>query len=66
MASFNSRNGHLDATAGREVVFCHACENEWYREEHALLKCPRCDSDITEIVSPTHPSVLQHSPLTYS
>ncbi|PTB64005.1 hypothetical protein BBK36DRAFT_1171449 [Trichoderma citrinoviride] len=42
---------HLDATAGREVVYCHACSHEWYRDEQGLL-CPSCDSDITEIVSP--------------
>ncbi|UKZ73515.1 hypothetical protein TrVFT333_001162 [Trichoderma virens FT-333] len=41
---------HLDANAGREVVYCHACASEWYRDERGLL-CPRCGSDITEIVS---------------
>ncbi|KAL6697819.1 hypothetical protein J3F84DRAFT_253559 [Trichoderma pleuroticola] len=42
---------HLDANAGREVVYCHACAREWYRDERGLL-CPRCGSDITEIVNP--------------
>ncbi|KAL6858467.1 hypothetical protein J3F83DRAFT_360933 [Trichoderma novae-zelandiae] len=42
---------HLDARAGRDVVYCHACSHEWYRDEHGL-PCPSCDSDITEIVSP--------------
>ncbi|KAI1209893.1 uncharacterized protein F4807DRAFT_424788 [Annulohypoxylon truncatum] len=50
-----SRNTHLDATAGREVVFCHRCENEWYRDERPnTLDCPRCQSDITEIVEVDH------------
>ncbi|KFZ17616.1 hypothetical protein V502_04522 [Pseudogymnoascus sp. VKM F-4520 (FW-2644)] len=40
----------LDATGSREVVYCHHCENEWYRDESGLV-CPRCDSDITEIIS---------------
>ncbi|TFA99282.1 hypothetical protein CCMA1212_009054 [Trichoderma ghanense] len=45
------RHRHLDAGAGREVVYCHACSHEWYRDEQGLV-CPSCDSDITEIVSP--------------
>lgn len=40
---------HLDATAGREVVFCHACSFEWYCDEQGL-ECPRCHSEITEVV----------------
>ncbi|KAG6038742.1 hypothetical protein E4U41_003769 [Claviceps citrina] len=51
MASGASRRGHLDAGAGREVVYCHACFNEWFRIDHGLA-CPRCGSDVTEIVSP--------------
>ncbi|KAI1381787.1 hypothetical protein F4677DRAFT_399735 [Hypoxylon crocopeplum] len=47
-----SRNHHLDATTSREVVYCHNCEHEWYRDERpSTLDCPRCDGDITEIVS---------------
>ncbi|KAK8127428.1 ankyrin repeat protein [Apiospora sp. TS-2023a] len=54
MASNNSRAGqHLDASAGREVVYCHQCENEWYRDEHGL-PCPRCHCEATEIVDPQH------------
>jgi E3 ubiquitin-protein ligase RNF115/126 len=37
------------ATSQREIVFCHECENEWYRDEGGL-KCPECRSDFTEIV----------------
>ncbi|MCJ1316790.1 hypothetical protein MMC15_002111 [Xylographa vitiligo] len=33
----------------REMVFCHQCENEWFRDEHGL-QCPRCQSEIVEII----------------
>lgn len=33
----------------RDVIFCHQCENEWYRDEHGLA-CPECHSDFTEII----------------
>ena len=33
-----------------ELLFCHACENEWHRDEHGL-ECPECHSDIVEVVS---------------
>lgn len=36
-------------THSREMVFCHVCENEWFRDEHGLV-CPDCQSDFTEIV----------------
>ncbi|KAI4866273.1 hypothetical protein F4820DRAFT_447256 [Hypoxylon rubiginosum] len=50
-----SRNHHLDATTSREVVYCHHCEHEWYRDERpTTLDCPRCHSEITEIVSPNN------------
>ncbi|PFH62697.1 hypothetical protein XA68_12375 [Ophiocordyceps unilateralis] len=49
MASPSRRGGRLDATSDRAVVYCHACSNEWYRDEHGLY-CPACGSDITEIV----------------
>ncbi|KAK1755796.1 hypothetical protein QBC47DRAFT_401960 [Echria macrotheca] len=47
---FGSRNRHLDTSGGREVVFCHACRHEWYRDPHQDLHCPSCGSEITEIV----------------
>lgn len=51
MASHSyASDGHLDATGDREVVYCHACANEWYRDNHGLT-CPRCQGDIIEIVS---------------
>ena len=33
----------------REMVFCHECEDEWFRDEHGLT-CPRCQSDFVEVV----------------
>ncbi|CAK4031127.1 E3 ubiquitin- ligase [Lecanosticta acicola] len=33
----------------RELVYCHQCENEWYRDEHGII-CPECQSDFTEII----------------
>ncbi|EFQ32081.1 uncharacterized protein GLRG_07225 [Colletotrichum graminicola M1.001] len=62
MESHNTRGGHLDATAGREVVFCHACSHEWWEDEHGL-QCPRCESEITEIVSPENdPREIEDGP----
>lgn len=49
MESRSSGGGHLDASADGEVVYCHACSNEWLRDAHGLT-CPSCESDITEIV----------------
>ncbi|KAG9248454.1 hypothetical protein BJ878DRAFT_26008 [Calycina marina] len=46
------RQTRLDATHGRQVVFCHACLNEWYRNERAELTCPCCIGDVVEIISP--------------
>ncbi|KID83179.1 Zinc finger, RING/FYVE/PHD-type [Metarhizium guizhouense ARSEF 977] len=51
MAARDNRDGHLHATSSREVVFCHACCNEWYGDDYGLT-CPYCESEITEIVSP--------------
>ncbi|EPS43461.1 hypothetical protein H072_2510 [Dactylellina haptotyla CBS 200.50] len=33
----------------RELVYCHQCQNEWYRDQHGL-ECPDCQSDFTEIL----------------
>lgn len=55
MASEASRGRHLDAT-DREVVYCHACCFEWYRDEFGIL-CPSCQSDVTEVVSMLPPCV---------
>lgn len=37
----------------RELVYCHQCENEWYRDEHGII-CPECESDFTECIEPDH------------
>lgn len=34
----------------RDMMFCHECADEWYRDERGLT-CPECGSDFTEIVS---------------
>lgn len=61
MSSHAERHGHLDATAGREVVYCHACAGEWYRDENGLT-CPECHGEITEIVCfPTLPLPVQNA-----
>ncbi|RKU47171.1 hypothetical protein DL546_007434 [Coniochaeta pulveracea] len=52
MSSNIAPGRHLDATTGREVVYCHGCRNEWYRDQQEGLECPRCHSEITEIVTP--------------
>lgn len=49
MDSPGHSHGHLEATPGREVVYCHACSNEWYRVDYGLI-CPDCNSEATEIV----------------
>jgi hypothetical protein len=50
---------HLDATGDREVVYCHSCSHEWYRDEHGL-ECPECGGDITEVVGRHRP---RHTPV---
>ncbi|KAL9102339.1 MAG: hypothetical protein Q9187_009136 [Circinaria calcarea] len=37
----------------REVLHCHACENEWHKDENGL-KCPQCESEAVEIVEQEH------------
>lgn len=37
----------------RELVYCHDCENEWYRDEHGLV-CPNCRSDFAEVIEPNN------------
>lgn len=47
----------------REMMFCHECENEWYRDEHGL-ECPECHSDFTEVIEANNDPRLdeQHIP----
>ncbi|KAK3318333.1 hypothetical protein B0H66DRAFT_233378 [Apodospora peruviana] len=53
MASTDGRS-RLDASSGREVVYCHVCSYEWYRDERESLQCSRCNSEATEIVDPNN------------
>jgi Zn finger protein HypA/HybF involved in hydrogenase expression len=55
MASQDDHAEHLDAAAGREVVYCHACSHEWYRDDYGLM-CPCCTSEVTEIVGVSKPN----------
>lgn len=41
---------HLEAENGREIVFCHMCSAQWFRDAHGLI-CPSCEGEITEIIS---------------
>ncbi|GAW14340.1 hypothetical protein ANO14919_037410 [Xylariales sp. No.14919] len=48
-----ARGQHLESAEGREIVFCHGCHHEWYRDEHpGSLSCPVCRGDFAEIVTP--------------
>jgi E3 ubiquitin-protein ligase RNF115/126 len=38
--------------AHRDMMFCHECDDEWYRDQSGLT-CPACGSDFTEIVRQT-------------
>ncbi|KAF2025671.1 hypothetical protein EK21DRAFT_116601 [Setomelanomma holmii] len=40
---------HGQTPARRDMMFCHECADEWYRDEHGLT-CPECGSDFTEII----------------
>ncbi|KAI0132185.1 hypothetical protein BJ170DRAFT_234525 [Xylariales sp. AK1849] len=58
-----SESGHLDASGDREVIYCHQCENEWWRDESGLI-CPRCEGEATEIVTAENdPRGMDDSPL---
>jgi E3 ubiquitin-protein ligase RNF115/126 len=69
MADHPTRSGggsrHLDASGPREVVYCHQCDNEWYQDESGL-SCPRCQSEITEIVRNSGTNGGFHDSLTTS
>jgi hypothetical protein len=52
-SSGESIDHHLDASGDREVVYCHQCNHEWYRDNHGLI-CPHCEGEATEIVSPSN------------
>lgn len=51
----------MSEAARREIVFCHGCENEWYRDEHGLV-CPECNGDFTEIVEGDGPQQTHMAP----
>nr|POE94715.1 putative ring finger protein p32a8.03c [Quercus suber] len=51
----SSDDAHMPGTSPpqRDVMYCHQCENEWYRDEHGLT-CPECASDFTEVIEEGH------------
>lgn len=50
------------ARPARELVYCHACSNEFTKEGDDLT-CPQCRSDFTEVVrSSLHNGVHPHDP----
>jgi len=57
-------HGRLDASGPRDVVYCHQCDNEWFQDDHGLI-CPRCDGEVTEIITPdSDPRPTHHAPPT--
>ena len=38
-----------DRENGRELLYCHACANEWYKDQSGL-ECPNCHSDAVEVI----------------
>ncbi|KAL9057096.1 MAG: hypothetical protein Q9162_002530 [Coniocarpon cinnabarinum] len=39
----------MSSNANREMVYCHQCEEEWFKDEHGL-KCPTCQSEFVEVI----------------
>ncbi|KAF1809457.1 hypothetical protein P152DRAFT_476372 [Eremomyces bilateralis CBS 781.70] len=44
----------------RALVYCHSCEEEWFRDEHGLT-CPHCHSEFTEIIEANHDPRIDQS-----
>ena len=40
----------LEASGNRDIVYCHACSAEWWRDENGIVPCPSCGSDVTQVV----------------
>lgn len=45
----NSTQAQQPRTGQRELMFCHECNDEWYRDQHGII-CPECGSEFTEVV----------------
>ncbi|ENI02008.1 hypothetical protein COCC4DRAFT_202787 [Bipolaris maydis ATCC 48331] len=48
-SSGENAQSHTQRPGHRDMMFCHECADEWYRDEHGL-SCPECGSDFTEII----------------
>ena len=53
-APLMAHHNRLDASTGREVVYCYSCQAEWWRDENGIMPCPSCGQEFTEIVSRTN------------
>ncbi|KAF2684066.1 hypothetical protein K458DRAFT_367492 [Lentithecium fluviatile CBS 122367] len=49
MASTGQQPSTAPSAGRREMMYCHECHDEWYRDEHGII-CPECDSEFTEII----------------
>ncbi|GAP86867.1 putative RING finger protein [Rosellinia necatrix] len=48
-----SRGRNLEPAEGRDIVYCHNCEHQWYQGEGTQPDaCRRCRSDCVEVVRP--------------
>jgi E3 ubiquitin-protein ligase RNF115/126 len=50
MASTGEQPSTTQSSGRREMMYCHECHDEWYRDQHGII-CPECSSEFTEIVS---------------
>ncbi|GAB1318782.1 RING-type E3 ubiquitin transferase [Madurella fahalii] len=48
------------AAGEREMMFCHACQNEWIRDDQDALLCPSCGSDFIETVEASNDPRTMH------
>ncbi|KAI0390972.1 hypothetical protein F5Y17DRAFT_442503 [Xylariaceae sp. FL0594] len=46
------RGQRLEIVEGRELVYCHSCEHQWYQDQHpGSLECPSCHGEFSEIIT---------------
>ncbi|KXX82136.1 E3 ubiquitin-protein ligase RING1-like [Madurella mycetomatis] len=48
------------AAGEREMMFCHACQNEWIRDDRDSLACPSCGSGFIEIIEASNDPRTMH------
>lgn len=52
-----------DRLAERELVYCHACASEWYKDDRGL-ECPNCHGGAVEIIDRNNDPRTNHIDLT--